>query len=188
MKTKKAESESPLNSRTILNQHEKELWDLRLACWNNAKRLLEDSKYLLKRKRFPSSFFLSYTALEELGKYLFVCDYITGIVSEKEFIDSFSDHKLKIAYAHSNVELTKQENGFLKATIVYNKNKFDEWMIYRNNSLYVNSDDRIVIKKPEDEISEDLALKMYTRAKNEMDTILLYENVNERIGSKALYK
>ena len=189
MKTEKAKhdiirKESDYKYRNI---QEKWLWTLRTECWDNANNLLKDAEILLKRKRYSSSFFLSYTALEEFGKYLFVCDYINGIVSDDEFKKSFSDHKIKIAYAHSNAEL-KKENGKMTATIVYDEKKWGEWIKYRNNSLYIGLENDKSIKIPKTEITEDLALKMYDRSYREMRKILECEYITERIGSEAFYK
>jgi AbiV family abortive infection protein len=189
MKTKKAETENAEkgDDYKYRNIQKEWLWNVRAECWDNANRLLEDSKYLLKRKRYPSSFFLSYTALEEFAKYIFVCDFINGMVSDDEFNKAFTSHKIKIAYAHSNAEL-KKENGKLKATIIYDETKWNEWFEYRNNSLYIGLNKNESITIPNTEITEDLAEKMYNRSYKEMRNILECECISERIGSAAFYK
>lgn len=164
------------------------LWDLRKASWENSVELIEESEILIKRKKYARSFFLAYTALEELGKYLFVCDYITGLVTEEEFKSSFSDHGNKIAYAHNNVNITKNENGNHEFTLVYDKQKFKDWMVFRNNALYTGIRGENEIIRPKDEIAEEYAGKMLERAKKERDDITTYEGMNEIIGSKAFYK
>jgi AbiV family abortive infection protein len=189
MNTKKAKLENAKDDikYKYRNIQKKWLWDLRSECWENANSLLKDSKLLLKNKRFSSSFFLSYTALEEFGKYLFVCDYITGIVSDDEFYKSFYDHKIKIAYAHSNAQLDK-EDGKITATIVYDEKVWNDWIVYRNNSLYVGLEKDNSFLIPKKEITEELASKMYDRSYKEMRSILESEYINERIGSEALYR
>lgn len=190
MKTKKAEKlgEDQYSSESYRERNEEWLWKLRSACWVNALSLLKDSKLLLKNKRYARSFFLSFTSLEELGKYLFVCDYITGIVSKKEFEDSFVDHKLKIAYAYNNAEINKDKNGSFDATLVYDKSKFIDWTKCRNNSLYISIANVKQFTTPESEITEDMARGMYKRTENEIDQIRGCEFISERIGSEAFYK
>lgn len=188
MKTEKAKKENISVHNRASKVNNKKLWNLRGRCWKNTIRFLKDAKILLKNKRYESSFFMSYTGLEELGKYLFICDYITDIVSEKEFKDSFSDHKLKIAYLHNNAALTKNENGSYDATLVYEKSIFHDWFIKRNNSLYIDIDDELNCLTPSEQISEEDAVKMYERLEVQFYHINQCEIMNERIGSKAIYK
>jgi len=188
MKTERAKLENVPMEEQLRRLGSNELRELRVACWNNADRLLKDAKLLLEQGRHASGFFLSFTALEELAKYLFVCDYITGIVSEKEFRESFVDHKLKIAYAHNNALLTRRNDGSLEATIMYDRSKWDELMEFRNSALYVNVGLNLSCTTPEDQVSGDLADSMYSRASKEFDDIFKMECITERIGSQAFYK
>jgi AbiV family abortive infection protein len=187
MKTKKQKTDS-LKDNALSLLSDKRLWDIRHSCFQNAAELIEEAEILFDKKHFSRSFFLSYTALEELGKYLVVCDYITGVASKSEFKEIFSDHHLKIAYAHSNAELTKLSNGNLEATIVYDKKKYKEWFNYRNIALYIDIDDKLNVSMPSSKITEDLALKMFSRVKQEYNKIISSEYFNERIGSSAFYR
>lgn len=186
MKTRKMK-ESASDKSDYAKRHAQWLWDLRKACWKNACDLLEEAELLFSKEKYSRAFFLGYTALEELGKYLFVCDYITGLVSEEEFRSSFSDHGNKIAYAHNNIMISTKEDGTHEFTLVYDKTKYKDWMVYRNNSLYIGLKENQILV-PKIEISEELATKMIERAKNEKNHILTAEGMNEIIGSKAFYK
>jgi len=53
----------------------KKLWDATLV---NSKYLLDEAKLLFKNAHYPRSFFLAYTAFEELGKMQIIADYENG--------------------------------------------------------------------------------------------------------------
>jgi len=169
------------------------LWELSKACRENVANLVESAELLLDNGYYAQSFALSYTALEEMGKDLIVCDYITDITSDSEFEAAFFDHKIKVAYQHSNCALenvsTDEHLKNYKATIVYNKEKYKAWFDLRQNSLYVGiNKDTKSAKKPTDEVSEKEADSMLNHVKRMNDDRLVYELMNERIGSKAFYK
>lgn len=163
--------------------------ELLSACEKNINSLLEETKLLLDNKFYARSFMLSYSALEELGKRLFICDYITGIVSEQEFKSSFRDHSLKIAYLHNKANLIEKSDGTVDAEIVYDKSKFSHWLIERNKSLYVDFDfESESISNPLVEINEEYAQQIYNFLLKHIEDTNRFEMISERIGSKAFYK
>ena len=81
MQTKKRK----LENKNKINFTKKVYWDLLDACEQNINELVKCAKILLKNKTYSKSFLMSYLELEELGKRLAICDYITDILSDEEF-------------------------------------------------------------------------------------------------------
>lgn len=186
MKTRLSRAASEDSARRLLDRN---LWKLRSACAKNARRLLSEASLLIRNKHCERAFFLAFTALEELGKYLVVSDYITGVASEAEFRDVFRKHPTKIAYAHSNAQLELDKDGKVTdAVIVYDKERFRLLTEHRNQSLYVGADASNTPLLPSACISDAYAKKMIERARQEFRQIMSAEALTERIGSKALYK
>jgi AbiV family abortive infection protein len=188
MKTEKNKRNNEDPNEILKRLSDKNLGALRTSCFENASSLIKESELLLNNSFYSRSFFLSYSALEELGKYLVVCDYMTGIVSKTEFETAFRDHTMKIAYAHNYVNLKKTENGTYDATLIYDINKFEDWKIFRNNSLYIGLKENYIGIVPKIEITKEIAEKIFARVTKERKDIIIYENMNERIGSEAFYK
>ena len=107
MHTEKRKKES--NKRKAFAK--KVYWDLLDACSENINDLVKCAELLLNNEMYSKSFLMSYLALEELGKRLAVCDYITDILSNDEFKKIFRDHDLKIAYLHNQCNLTNKKDG-----------------------------------------------------------------------------
>ena len=166
-------------------------WDLLYACSDNVDDLIKSAKILLDNKIYSKSFLLSYLALEELGKRLAVCDYITDILSEEEFKKIFRDHHLKMAYLHNQCEITKKEDGTIwnEATIVYNIKKYQEFFVEKQKATYVDFDIE------SEEIINPLKIVTFEDAEKILKYVLkiiadtnYYEEVSERIGTKAFLK
>jgi AbiV family abortive infection protein len=187
MKTKK-QRETENNEKSKVKININNLWQLRLDCFENAGSLIKESELLFRNGFYPRSFFLSFTALEEYGKYLVICDYIKGIASFNELTSVFLDHSVKIAYAHSNAELKKLKFGKYEATLVYNASEYKDWIKYRNMSIYCGKDKDFYGIIPKYKIDKSLAKNMLKRAKKEQQAIISMEGINERIGSEAFYK
>lgn len=189
MKTEKNKEQKDSQDKERENPN---LWELRQECWSNSLDLVVDSVILFENERFARAFMLAYTAMEEVGKYLLVCDFITGIVSKEELQDAFHDHQIKTAYFHNNVKFTTKDKigQFYTSdlTMVYERNKFKDFFKFRNLSAYVNCNDNFEPISPSKEIDKELAEKMINKVKKEIDFIVFAEDLNGRIGSKALYK
>lgn len=181
MKTALKKTES--NNETI---NDEELWFLLDTLIKNINSLVKESKILLRNKRYSRSFFLSYCALEELGKRLIVCDYINGIVSRAEFKSAFYDHTMKTAYLHNNCKLSKNADGSTEATIVYDKKMFKSLFEKRNKALYVGFNQTTI--DPLKETTREDAQEIFDYLLKTIKETVYYETINDRIGSKAFYK
>lgn len=167
--------------------YDKEIFELLSVTEKNINSLVKEAKCLLNNNYFARSFLLSYSALEELGKRLLICDYISGLVSKKEFMKSFRDHSLKIAYLHNKANLTKKDDGNYEAEIIYDTSKYSHWFIERNRSLYVDLQDGM-ISDPLVVINENYANEIFDYLLKNIKDTNYYEEVTGKIGSKSFYK
>lgn len=181
MKTEKAYQEGKIESKPT----NEKLWELINSCRKNVFELVQDSEILFLNTRYQRAYVLAFTALEELGKYLIVCDYYNGSVSKQEFEKAFHHHGIKPGYLFNNLEIS--ENSPLK--IIYDEKKFEPYLQLRNNAMYVGWHKKTeVVNKPEEEIDKETAEYMITLVKKQFNSIQFAEELNGRIGSKALYK
>lgn len=167
-------------------------WDLLYACSDNVDDLIKSAKILLDNKIYSKSFLLSYLALEELGKRLAVCDYITDILSEEEFKKIFRDHDLKMAYLHNKCQLTKtiDDKTFgYEATIIYDVKKYHDFFIEKQKATYVDFDiQNEVILNPLQNVSKEDAEQIYNYVTQRINDMYYHEYIAERIGTKAFLK
>ena len=166
-------------------------WDLLDACSQNINDLVKCAELLLNNEMYSKSFLMSYLALEELGKRLAVCDYITDILSDDEFKKIFRDHDLKMAYLHNQCQLTKKEDGSIgcDATIVYDVKKYHEYFIEKQKATYVDFDiQNETILNPLAVVSKDDAEKIFQYVLRVIRDTNYYEEMSERIGTKAFLK
>lgn len=177
-KKKKSQTSKVPNSKKIL-----ELYD---ACMINAYDLIDEAKLLLENRRYARSFFLALTAYEEIGKAQLTADYFNECVSPEEFIKSFSDHNIKISYnsRYALIEDLKKHEVILE----YNPEDADDYKKLRMASLYVAYKKEKNIFTPKKEFDKEIAEKMIEQVLD-----LLYEIehaiwLNDRIGSKGLFK
>lgn len=190
MKTKKKKQEQIINKTPIYTQEV--YWNLLGACSNNINELVKSAKILLENDIFSKSFLMSSLALEELGKRLAICDYIEDIISQDEFKKIFRDHDLKIAYLHNKCILTKPEDNTTlgcEATITYDLKKYHEFFIEKQKATYVdfNSQDE-TYTTPSLIITKTDAEKIYNYVIKIIQDTNYYEDVTERIGTKAFLK
>ncbi len=166
------------------------LWELRRACMKNAAGLWRESNLLFENKFYSRSFMLAFTALEELGKFLIVSDFITGVASKVELEEAFRNHNIKTAYLHGNVKIDLKEDLLDSniSTLIYDKNKFKQLFKIRQSATYVNMKEGFKPEEPKKEISKELAKKIIDKVQKEIEFIHFAEDLNGRIGSKALFK
>lgn len=169
------------------------LWELRTECWNNSIGLLKESCLLFENGYYARAFLLAYTAMEEVGKYLVVCDFINDIVSMQEFKKVFKDHGLKTAYFHNSVRMDTNKGwaSFLMSadlTIEYDDKGFEDLIKLRNRSAYVGLGQSLQPIAPCKSIDKDTADSMIKKVSKEISLIDFSEDLNGRIGSKAIYK
>lgn len=158
------------------------------ACNENINSLVQESKLLFENKYYARSFMLSYSALEELGKRLLIADFISGIVSKNELMQSFYDHKIKIAYLHNYAIVSKEKDGTIDVEVVYNNDKYAHWIKERHKALYVDFKKNSEVVIPNSEISEEYAKSILEYLYKSIKDTNYYESVNGRLGSKAFYK
>lgn len=181
MKTEKAFKEK----ENQVKPNQEKLWELILSCRENIVCLIEESEILFENKKYPRSYALAYTALEELGKYLIVCDYYIGSVSKEEFEKTFHHHGIKPGYLFNHVEFS--EDSPLK--IVYDEKKYEPYFKLRNNAMYVGWDKKSeIVNVPFHQVNKDIADSMIKLVKEQVKSIRFAEELNGRLGSKALYK
>jgi AbiV family abortive infection protein len=177
------------------------------ACMHNGESLLEDARLLFEAKRFPRAYALAFTALEEVGKGQLVADYLTDCASEAEFLDAFRKHETKAAYVARYVRLTERPGweeavkaandvtqrivAILKryeATIEYDTTEAKKLWSLRNAALYVCKDDNNLPRLPKDAVTETMAAGLIANVEELLHEIEHAEWLNDRIGSKALFK
>ncbi|NLZ80799.1 MAG: AbiV family abortive infection protein [Clostridiales bacterium] len=163
------------------------MYDLFSEVTENVNSLISESKLLLDNGFFARSYTLSMTALEELGKRTLVADYINDLVSEQEFKTGFNSHEFKLAYLRNNIKILEDEKGKVMWEIVYDTKGHKKYINERHNSLYVNYRDNKTIN-PLKHITKEDAVYLNTYLINMVKKINFAEELNGRIGSKAIFK
>jgi len=178
MDTKKRGKQVTPDKKTIRN-----LFPIYRACMNNAQDLLDEAELLYRNNFFQRAFFLALTSYEEIGKAQIVADYITDIVAKEEYEKAFKDHDLKYAYNRRFIQIN--QNG--TSELIYNKSEIKEFVGKRMNALYVGVN-KNQPKIPKNEISNDDAIEMIDIVKDYLYEIFHSEWLNQRIGTKGLFK
>lgn len=180
MKTQKRKSE--VSSRTRLRS---ELLPLYSACMKNANQLTQEAQLLLDHGHHARAFCLAFTAYEEIGKAQVVADFINDCVSTEEFDAAFRSHTLKSAYVGRHVSISRHGRD---ATLVYDEATSRDLIATRMDSLYVGRHSNGQPRPPQDTVDSDCAQKMIEAAVEEIHSIEHAEWLNQRIGSKGLFK
>lgn len=129
----------------IININSQFLINFQIATFQNAKRLLLESESLFKLKMFPTSTFLAFTAIEEMGKF-----YLLRTILIKNSNNKLTLEELKKLRAHS----LKQLNSFLppfpfnpekqktskNIRLFWRLHAEKKLMTIRNNCLYTDFD------------------------------------------------
>ena len=183
VKTRLKSKEAPPKGKRGIDM---KLLDLYEACLKNASALIKESELLLSKKHHARAYFLSYTAIEELGKSQVVADFSNEMVAESEFEAAFRDHKFKAAYVKRYVQIPNDLNG--DWFIEYDKKAAAGYAQARHSALYVECLPDHSPKPPEESISHEAAERLLTTAKNYLSEIIRMEYVTERIGTKAFTK
>jgi len=144
---------------SIINIDNSFLGEFQVASFWNAKRLLLESHQHFQRKLFPTSTFLSISAIEEMGKY-----YLCRVMAIRNKKGDLTQQHISNLRQHP----PKQLNSFLppfpfekKKEISQNISRFwelvadNKLMDIRNNCLYVDIDlKNIKILSPSSSIGE----------------------------------
>lgn len=182
MKTAKRKLEK--NSSKI---NYEQMYDLFSEISKNVNSLISESKLLLDNNYYSRSYTISMTALEELGKRTLVADYINDLVSEKEFKTGFKSHEFKLAYLRNNINILEDETGKIVWEIVYDTKGHKKYINERHNSLYVDYRDGEIIN-PLKQITKEDAVYLNNYLIEMVKKIRFAEELNGRIGSKAIFK
>ncbi|MFL0685502.1 MAG: AbiV family abortive infection protein [Algoriphagus aquaeductus] len=181
MKTEKAYKED----ENVPKPSQEKLWELIQSCWENVIDLIQDSEILFNRSKYPRAYALAYTALEELGKYLIVCDYYNGLVSKEEFEKAFHNHGMKPGYLFNKVVMSED----FPDKIIYDEKRFQSYFQERNNAMYVRWDKKNeAILLPKKHVNKEFAEMMIAKVKRQVESIVHAIELTGRIGSKGLYK
>lgn len=185
---KKIEREIDLTRIEIDN-----LFLLRRACLKNIFDLIEESEILYKNRKYARSFALAYTAFEEISKFVIVSDFITGILSKKEFESAFKVHNIKAVYGKVKIHigqdiLLRNNVKTSDATLMYNLDDAKNFLSFRNESLYVGISEAYKPLEPKTSYRATDAKNLIKIVQGRIMNIIDSERLNERIGTKALIK
>lgn len=180
MKTKSRQSQPAQSKRKRL---ETALLKLYAACLSNAQELVNEAELLLENGHIARAYALGFTAYEEIGKSQIVADRVDDIVSEAEFEEAFRSHTLKAAYVARHISL-----GTEGATVVYDRNAVKAYYQARIAALYVSLGPDNKPETPSAKISREQAEGVIDTVKSELDSIVNAEWLNQRIGTKGLFK
>lgn len=168
-----------------------EYLNLYWACRKNTVKLLEEANILLKNNAFSRAYFLAYTAFEELGKSQIVADYINRDLTEIQYNKAFKEHKFKCAYNFRYIALKIDSKSLeITSSITYDKNSniTNKLVHKRMKSLYVDFKDNKLLVDPSESITPEDTRDIISIVEQLISEIEFAEELNERIGSKALFK
>ena len=162
---------------------------------NNAVDLLKESKMFFDSKCYSRSYFLAFTALEEVSKSQLAADVFTGISKEEDFLKFYRDHQDKIKrvrWAHHDANSFPYNSRWIgpdqdDIEIVAPKEPI---LKNRMDALYVDFDiNTLLIKSP----SERIKLKDADEIIHIVDVALqriweMTEYWGHQIGTKGLMK
>lgn len=162
---------------------------------NNAVELLSGAELLFKYKKYPSSYFLAFTALEEISKSQFAADVFTGICAEEEFRKFYREHKKKIKqveWAHLDASSHPYNMKWIGPDIDDVEEINSNMPIFQNrlDSLYVDVNfDKQVVSIPIEKIREEDAKSIIHIVEVALQRILeVTEFHGGQIGTKGFMK
>lgn len=178
MKTKAREAQTQATGKRKI---EVELLDLYEACLGNAEDLVTEADLLLSNGHVARAYALGFTAYEEIGKSQLVADKFNDVVSGAEFAEAFRSHTLKAAYVARHVTLPS-------GTVVYDRAAVKSHYQLRSDALYVGLETGNSPRRPADAVSRDAAESVIEAVRQELESIRYAEWLNQRIGTKGLFK
>lgn len=182
MKSRKKLTEKQPQKVTI----KMELLELYDACMNNAHGLINEAKLLLDNKHYARAFFLALTSFEEIGKGQMVADYFNDCITEEEFGNSFRDHSIKMSYNNRYISIPTDSKE--PARLEYHPKNSKAFVEARMSALYVHYKGKYIPSTPEQQVDKKLAQTMIRRVEEEISSINFALYLNQRIGSKGLFK
>ena len=158
----------------------KEVYKIFAASHNNAVDLLEEAELLLENSHFARSTALAIMSFEELGKSQIAADFYTGILPEREYKKAFSGHK-KTSFASRHATIGSHEN--VKYGLWLDDRIARELETIRQKALYVAENCELV-----QSFTQEDAEAIISKVNRHIDFISYAEMINERIGSKGLFR
>jgi len=162
---------------------------------NNAIELLKVAELLFKYKKFPSSYFLAYTALEEISKSQFAADVFTGMCTEEDFREFYTRHKMKIQrmeWAHLDANSYPYNLNWIGPDVDDVEEIDSNIPIFQNrlDSIYVDVDfDKQIVSIPLEKICEEDAKSIIHLVNVALQRILeITEFHGGQIGTKGFMK
>lgn len=157
--------------------HSKQAYDVYRAAYSNAVGLLEEAELLAQHTRYSRAVALGITAWEELGKSQIAADYYSGVLSDEEYVRAFKRHDFKTSY------LARMAVVGAKAAVAIHPAIGRALEEIRQTALYVSK-----TQSPSGAFSADDANFVVVRVREHLEYIDYAQDLNGRIGSKALFK
>lgn len=155
--------------------------------FNNAVSLLEEAKLLFHNKFYARTVALAIMSFEELGKSQIAADYYTGLLTEQDYERAFKDHGSKKSFAgrYRAFQVTDKSKGCGVSDLGFaissdNSSELEE---IRQSALYVSENN-----DPREDINQEDAEIVLRKVWKHINYVRYAEELNGRIGSKALFK
>lgn len=146
----------------------------------NSLELLNEAKILFHNKSYSRAVALAIMSYEELGKSQIAADYYSGILPEADYKKAFKRHE-KTSYASRFAAIGSHQN--VKHGYYIDNNVAKTLELIRQSALYVDEDNN-----PSENFTEEDASLIIKKVYMHHVAISHAERLNERIGSKALFK
>jgi AbiV family abortive infection protein len=151
------------------------------ASLKNADSLLKEAKVLSENGYYARAVALAIISFEELGKSQIAADYYSGILPENEYTNAFRSHK-KTAFASRYATIGVGEQN-VKYGFWIDDSIAKTFEKIRQTAIYVDEDNN-----PIEAFSRQEAEYIINKVGRHIEYINYAEQVNGRIGSKALFK
>jgi AbiV family abortive infection protein len=146
----------------------------------NSIDLLREAQLLLENGCYARAVALAIMSYEELGKSQIAADYYSGILPEDEYKKAFKTHK-KTSFAGRHAAIGSHEK--VKYGLFIDDNIARELELLRQSAFYVDE-----TNNPSNNFSKEDAEFIIQKVKSHIEAIQHAEWLNQRIGSKALFK
>lgn len=165
----------------------KKVYAVYAKSFNNAVSLLEEAKLLFQNKFYARTVALAIMSFEELGKSQIAADYYTGLLTEQDYKRAFKDHGSKKSFAgrYQAFQVMDENKGHTVSDLGFavNPDIARELEKIRQAALYVSESN-----DPRENISREDAEIVLKKVWEHVDYVRFAEELNGRIGSKALFK
>lgn len=165
----------------------KKVYAVYAKSFNNAVSLLEEAKLLFHNNFYARTVALAIMSFEELGKSQIAADYYTGLLTEEDYKRAFKDHGSKKSFAgrYRAFQVTDKNKGYKVSDLGFaiNPGNSSELEKVRQAAFYVSENN-----DPREDISKEDAEIVLKKVWEHINYVRYAEELNGRIGSKALFK